>query len=99
MDESLVLCAVDISGRSHLSFDVPLSGTKVGDFEPELLEEFMEAFARHAGMTIHLRLLAGKNTHHIIEACFKALARALRAAVAIDGRQGGAVPSTKGVLL
>jgi imidazoleglycerol-phosphate dehydratase len=99
MDEALVLCAVDISGRGHLSFDVPLHGGGARDFEPELLEEFMEAFARHAGITIHLRLLAGKNTHHIIEACFKALARALRAAVAIDGRQGGAVPSTKGVLL
>jgi imidazoleglycerol-phosphate dehydratase len=99
MDEALALCAVDISGRGHLSFDVSQHGGRVGDFEPELLEEFMEAFARRAGITIHLRLLAGKNTHHIIEACFKALARALRAAVAIDDKQGGEVPSTTGVVL
>ena len=97
MDESLVLCAVDISGRGYLGFDVPFPSHAVGSFEAELLEEFMTAFTRKSGVTVHMRLICGKNTHHIIEACFKALARALRAAVRIDG--GNEIPSTKGMLL
>ena len=99
MDEALVLCAVDISGRSHLNLDVPLPDHTVGAMNTELLEEFLLAFTRTAGITVHFRLLDGKNTHHIIEACFKALARALRAAVNIDGDYSDEIPSTKGTLL
>ena len=98
MDEALVLCAVDISGRSHLSLDVTLSEHPVGAMDTELLEEFLLAFVRNAGMTVHIRLLEGKNAHHIIEACFKALARALRAAVSIDEEFSDEIPSTKGTL-
>ena len=99
MDEALVLCAVDISGRSHLSLDVPLPDRAVGAMDAELLEEFILAFTRKAGITIHLRLLAGKNVHHIIEACFKALARALRDAIKIDGEYRDEIPSTKGTIV
>ena len=99
MDETLVLCAVDISGRSHLSLDVALPTGKTGDFDLELLPEFMEAFTRKSGVTVHIRLLSGKNTHHIVEACFKALARALRSAVKIDPDHSDEIPSTKGRLV
>jgi imidazoleglycerol-phosphate dehydratase len=99
MDEALVMCAVDVSGRSHLSFDVTLPDRMVGAMDSELLEEFLQAFVRRAEITVHLRLLDGKNAHHIIEACFKALARALRAAVKIDEELSGEIPSTKGVLV
>jgi imidazoleglycerol-phosphate dehydratase len=100
MDEALVLCAVDVSGRGFLSFDVPLlPDYVVGTFETELFEEFLLAFARKAGITVHLKLLDGKNTHHIIEACFKALARALGTAVSIDDKQRDEIPSTKGTLI
>jgi len=99
MDEALVLCAVDISGRSHLTFDIKLPAETAGAFDAELLEEFLLAFTRKSGVTIHLRMLSGKNTHHIIEACFKALARALRAAVKINADQCCDIPSTKGILL
>jgi len=99
MDEALVLCAVDISGRSHLSLDVRLPDRAVGAMDTELLEEFLQAFLRKAGMTVHIRMIEGKNAHHIIEACFKALARALRAAVKIDSEFSGEIPSTKGTLL
>ena len=99
MDEALVLCAVDVSGRSHLSFDVALPDRAVGAMDAELLEEFLQAFIRKAGLTVHLRLIEGKNAHHIIEACFKALARALRAAVMIDRDYINEIPSTKGTLL
>jgi len=100
MDETLVLCAIDISGRSHLSFDVQTPGNdKAGTFDTELLEEFLLGFVRNAEITVHLKLLAGKNTHHIIEACYKALARALRVAVSIDESHSGEIPSTKGRLL
>jgi len=99
MDEALVHCAVDISGRSYLNFDVSLPDRAVGALDTELLDEFMQAFVRKAGMTLHLRLLEGKNAHHIIEACFKALARALRAAVKIDTENSEEIPSTKGTLL
>jgi len=98
MDETLMLCAVDISGRSCVSFDVDIPTEKVGDFDTELVEEFVTAFARESGMTIHIRMLAGENTHHIIEAVFKSLGRALRTACAIEEEYADEIPSTKGVL-
>jgi len=99
MDEALVLCAVDVSGRSHLSIDVTLPDRAVGAMDAELLEEFMLALVRKAGITLHIRMLAGKNAHHIIEACFKAVARALRDAVKIDAEFSSEIPSTKGTLI
>jgi imidazoleglycerol-phosphate dehydratase len=98
MDEVLMLVAVDISGRSYLGYDVTMCSSKVGDFDTELAEEFMQALVRSAGLTLHCRLLAGHNTHHIIEALFKALARALRQAVAVDVNAADKIPSTKGVI-
>jgi len=99
MDEALVLCAVDVSGRSHLSLDITLPDRAVGAMDTELFEEFMQAFVRKAGLTVHIRMMDGKNAHHILEACFKAFARALRAAVKYDDEQKGEIPSTKGVLV
>lgn len=99
MDEALILCAIDISGRAYLSFDMEIPMQKVGSFDTELVEEFFVAFTRAAGITLHLKKLDGKNSHHIIEGAFKAFGRALRAAVAIDERRVGEIPSTKGVLL
>jgi len=99
MDEALVLCAVDVSGRSCLSMDVTLPDRTAGAMDTELFEEFMGAFIRKAGITVHIRMLAGKNTHHILEACFKALARSLRVAVRIDAEASGEIPSTKGMLV
>ncbi len=98
MDEALVLTAVDISGRSFLCFDLPIPTEKVGTFDTELVEEFFTAFCSNAGVTLHIRELAGKNSHHIIEGCFKSFARSLRKAVAIDPAWAGELPSTKGVL-
>jgi len=98
MDEALVLCAIDISGRSHLSLEVTLPDRTVGAMDTELFEEFLQAFVRKAGLTVHIRMLDGKNAHHILEACFKALARALRTAVKIDKDFCDEIPSTKGVL-
>ena len=98
MDEALVLCAVDISGRGFLSLDVSLPERSVGAMDTELFEELMQAFVRKAGLTLHLRLIDGKNAHHILEACFKALARSLRAAVKIDNEFSDEIPSTKGVI-
>ena len=98
MDESLVLCAVDLSGRFCLNFDVAIPARKVGEFDTELVREFMTAFARELGITLHLIKRAGENSHHIIEAAFKALARAMAEAAAIDTRFAGEIPSTKGVL-
>ena len=98
MDEALVLCAADISGRSHLTYDVALPAGRLGTMDTELLEEFWQAFVRRAGLTLHLHQLAGSNTHHIAEACFKATARALRQAVAIEDAYRDEIPSTKGVL-
>ena len=98
MDESLLLCALDISGRSGFYPELCIAAQKVGDFDTELCEEFFTAFTREAGVTMHLRQLAGRNAHHIIEACFKAFARALREAVSMDERNADRVPSTKGVL-
>ena len=99
MDEALVLCSVDISGRSHLNLKTGLPDRAVGAMDAELFEEFLQAFVRKAGMTVHIIMLEGKNAHHILEACFKALARALRAAVEIDGEFSDEIPSTKGILI
>lgn len=98
MDEALALCAVDISGRSCVSFDVHLPAPKVGDFDTELVQEFILALSREMGLTVHVKQLAGENTHHIIEAVFKGLGRALRAACTIDEEYADEIPSTKGVL-
>ena len=98
MDETLVQCAVDISGRSYLVFDVDFAAHSVGVMDTELLEEFFIAFTRNAGITIHIKKLYGKNMHHIFEACFKALARTLRKALTIDDAFSNDIPSTKGVL-
>ena len=97
MDETLVLVALDLSGRAYLAYDLTLPNARVGDFDTELVEEFFRSFATNGALTLHLRLLAGKNTHHIIEAAFKGLGRAIRIAVAINDPQGG-LPSTKGLL-
>lgn len=98
MDEALVLAAVDISGRACLAFDAEFPSPRVGDFDTELVEEFLTAFVREAGVTLHIKQLAGKNTHHIAEAIFKATARALRTAVRIDPDLADEIPSSKGVL-
>ena len=98
MDEALILCAVDISGRSFLNYKLEIPTEKVGTFDTELVEEFFLAFTRTSGVTLHLKQLEGKNSHHIIEGTFKAFARAMRAAVSIDPRFANTVPSTKGVL-
>ena len=98
MDEALVLCAVDISGRGYLGFDLPVPTQKIGTFDTELVEEFFMAFARESGVTLHLKALSGRNAHHLVEGAFKAFARAMRSAVAVDPALSGAIPSTKGVL-
>ena len=115
MDESLILSAVDLSGRDFLGYDLPIPDEKVcieeglsydlaiptkqvGTFDTELVQEFFLGFVRNAGVTLHIRKLAGTNSHHIIEGAFKSVARSLRDAVAIDGRFADAIPSTKGVL-
>lgn len=98
MDEALVLASVDISGRGMFCSDVQFRTEKIGDFDTELVEEFFLAFCSNASVTLHIRQLAGKNSHHIAEAVFKAVARALRKAVAIDPEAMDEIPSTKGVL-
>ena len=98
MDEALVLSAVDFSGRSYLGYDLSDLTEKVGDFDTELVEEFWWGFVRNAECSLHIRSLAGKNTHHIIEGAFKSVARTLRDAVKIDEELEGEIPSTKGVL-
>ncbi len=98
MDESLVLCAVDISGRAALGWGMELPAAKVGDFDTELCKEFWLAFVRSCPCSLHAKQLAGENTHHLIEAAFKGLARALAQAVAIQPGQEGEIPSTKGLL-
>jgi len=95
MDESLVMCALDLSGRPYLAYGLELPAKRVKQFDTELIEEFFRAFVNSAGMNLHIRQMAGRNTHHLIEAAFKAFARALGQAIAITGR---GVPSTKGVL-
>ncbi len=96
MDEALILTAVDISGRSCLCYGLEIPTEKIGTFDTELVEEFLLAFTRSCPMSLHVQQLAGKNSHHIVEGCFKSLARSLKAAVALDGSD--AIPSTKGVL-
>ena len=98
MDEALTRAALDISGRPYLVWKVAFTRVKVGEFETELFHEFFQAFAQNAGITLHIENLYGRNNHHIAETCFKALARALKTAVAIDPRQKSRVPSTKGSL-
>ena len=98
MDEALIMTAVDISGRSHLSYDLAIPAQKVGDFDTELAEEFYLGFVRHAAVTLHIKQLSGTNSHHIIEGAFKSVARSLAAAVKIDENRKDEIPSTKGVL-
>ena len=99
MDEALGLCAVDLSGRSCLRLTAQIPSEKIGTFDTELVEEFFFAVTRSAGMTLHIRQMDGTNSHHIVEAMFKAFGRALREAVSIDESLGGEIPSTKGVLV
>lgn len=98
MDEALVMCAMDISGRGQLYWDMDVPVDAICTFDTQLAKEFFVAFAANAGITLHMKQLAGENAHHLIEAAFKACGRALRAAVAIDPRTADALPSTKGVL-
>ncbi|HIT44762.1 MAG TPA: imidazoleglycerol-phosphate dehydratase HisB [Candidatus Aphodovivens excrementavium] len=98
MDETLVLAACDISGRGQLHWSVDVPPVMLGSFDAALAKEFFIAFAANAGVTLHVRMLAGENAHHIVEACFKAAARALREAVEQDARLGDELPSTKGAL-
>jgi imidazoleglycerol-phosphate dehydratase len=98
MDETLTRVAVDISGRPFLVFRTAFPTEKIGAFDTELVREFFQAFAVHAGLTLHVETLYGQNSHHIAESCFKGLARALRQAVALDPREEGRIPSTKGTL-
>ena len=98
MDEALAEAAIDISGRPFLAWDVAFQRPKIGSFDTELVEEFFRAFAFNAGITLHVTLKAGSNAHHVAEACFKAVARALRMAVEMDPRTAGEIPSTKGSL-
>ena len=98
MDEALIMTAVDISGRSYLGYGLEIPTEKVGTFDTELVEEFFLGFTRQAELTLHIRQLAGTNSHHIIEGCFKSVARALRQAAAIDETRKDEIPSTKGVL-
>ena len=98
MDESLILTAIDISGRGGCYYALEIPTEKVGDFDTELCQEFLIAFAQNAGLTLHVRQLAGSNSHHIIEGTFKSLARSMKKAVAIDKAFANEIPSTKGVL-
>ncbi|MCH8097140.1 MAG: imidazoleglycerol-phosphate dehydratase HisB [Proteobacteria bacterium] len=98
MDETLTRVALDASNRPYLIWRVTFTRPKVGDMDTELFKEWFQSFAQHAGVTLHIENLYGENSHHIVESCFKGLARSLRAAVAIDPRKSGDVPSTKGVL-
>lgn len=98
MDEALLLTAVDLSGRSHLGFDLQIPTQKIGTFDTELVEEFFLGFVRNCPMSLHLRKMAGTNSHHIVEGAFKSVARSLKAAVTIDAAAPDAIPSTKGVL-
>ena len=98
MDETLTRVAIDVSGRPFLVFRTEFPRQKIGEFDTELVREFFQAFAMNAGITLHVETLYGANAHHISETCFKGLARALRLAIALDPRQKGAIPSTKGTL-
>ena len=98
MDETLTRVAIDVSGRPHLVWKVAFSRPKLGEMDTELFREWFHAFAQHAGLTLHVETCYGENNHHIAETCYKGLARALRQAIALDSRQDGRVPSTKGTL-
>ncbi|WP_418726168.1 imidazoleglycerol-phosphate dehydratase HisB [Dysosmobacter sp.] len=98
MDETLVLCACDLSGRDYLGWAVELPAARVGDFDTELAKEFWLAFVRSCPGSVHIRQMAGENTHHILEAVFKGMGRTLKAAVALDEKHLGEIPSTKGTL-
>jgi imidazoleglycerol-phosphate dehydratase len=98
MDETLTRVAVDVSGRPFLVFRTTFPAQKIGEFDTELVREFFQAFAMNAGLTLHVETLYGANAHHIAESCFKGLARCLRAALSVDPREGGRIPSTKGAL-
>ncbi len=98
MDESLILSAVDISGRGYLGYDLEIPALKVGDFDTELVEEFFLGFVRKANITLHIKKLSGSNSHHIIEGVFKSVARSLKTAVSIDKEYQNEIPSTKGLL-
>ncbi|MBR0307307.1 MAG: imidazoleglycerol-phosphate dehydratase HisB [Mogibacterium sp.] len=98
MDEALILCALDISGRDYLGFGLEIPAEKVGTFDTELVQEFWLGFVRNAGVTLHFKQLAGSNSHHIIEGAFKAAGRTLRQAVAIDEVFANDIPSTKGLI-
>jgi imidazoleglycerol-phosphate dehydratase len=98
MDEAMTRAAVDVSGRPFLVFKAAFPTPKIGSFDTELVREFFQALAQNSRVTLHLENLAGSNSHHIAETCFKAVARALRAAIELDPREAGAVPSTKGTL-
>ena len=98
MDETLTRVVIDVSGRPHLVWRVAFTRAKIGEMDTELIREWFQAFATHAGLTLHVENLYGENSHHIAETCFKGLARALRAAIALDARQAGRIPSTKGTL-
>jgi imidazoleglycerol-phosphate dehydratase len=98
MDETCSRVSVDVSGRPYLVWRVSFTRPKLGDMDTELFKEWFQAFAQHAGLTLHVETLYGENSHHIVESCYKALARALRTALAVDPREAGAVPSTKGTL-
>ena len=98
MDEALILTAADLSGRAYLGFELPLACQKVGDFDTELVKEFFLGFVRSAACTLHIRELAGENTHHVIEGTFKSFGRTMRTAVTMDPEAEGEIPSTKGVL-
>lgn len=98
MDEALIMTAVDISGRGHLSYGLEIPAARVGDFDTELVQEFFISLTRRAGITLHIRQLAGFNTHHIIEGAFKSVARSLKIAAQINPEQAECIPSTKGVL-
>lgn len=99
MDESLILEAIDISGRSYLQFDSEMPTQKVGDFDTELTEEFFLGFTRKSGVTLHIKKLSGTNSHHIIEGIFKAFGRIMKEACAIDEKYSDEIPSTKGMLV
>ena len=98
MDDALVLCALDVSGRAYLAYGLQIPSEKIGDFDSELVEEFFLGFTRHAGVTLHVKQLDGRNSHHIAEGAFKAFARALGEAVELDPKRADEIPSTKGVL-
>ena len=98
MDETLILSALDISGRAHLEYGLQIPAFKVGDFDTELAEEFFISLVRNSDVTLHIKQLSGSNSHHIIEGAFKSVARAFKAAVAIDSSFADEIPSTKGVL-